>query len=397
VADARDVQLAGLGAVVATVSLAFAFTPPAAPARPDVTPLAAVQSATGEVKRRPAAMLGWQRLVREMNVFEGDAVFVPPGGAATLHFDDGTELDLDERSLVVVEVPKLGVRTLQLRQGSVSGRVGEVKLDIQTPNGTAQLERSSEARVELEKGTLAVAVKKGSAAVARKGAKTTLSTGQRGSATEAGVVNERPWPVELTAPAANLTRVFSGAPPALELRWSGAVPTGARVQVARDRFFAFLDREVAAAGDTLTIDRPAVGVTWWRLVDAQGAALSESRRFVFSEDIAPVTMQPRQGDVVLAPEGGTVAFAWTPLVGVSKYRVELSPSQGFEPVTLSKDVTQAEVQLPLPLPEGTWFWRVRVVDDRDASLPSAISRFRLIHKGIPEAPELYNPEIEVGH
>ncbi len=396
-ADARDVQLAGLGAVVATVSLAFAFTPPAAPVRTDLTPLAAVRAASGEVKRRPAAMLGWQRLARDMGVFEGDAVFVPPGAAATLHFDDGTELDLDERSLVVVEVPKQGVRTLQLRQGSVSGRVGEVTLDIQTPNGTAQLGRSSEARVELAQGTLAVAVKKGSAAVAHQGSKTTLAQGQRASASQNGVVAEKPWPVELGEPAANLTRVFSGAPPALSLTWSGAVSPGARVQVARDRFFAFLDRDVPAVGGTLTLERPAVGVSWWRVVDAQGGALSEARRFVFSEDVAPVTMLPRQGDVVLAPEGGVVAFAWTPLVGVSKYRLELSPSQGFEPVTLTHDVTQAEARLPLALPEGTWFWRVRVVDDRDASANSAIARFRLIHKGIPEAPELYNPEIEVGH
>jgi hypothetical protein len=289
------------------------------------------------------------------------------------------------------------VRTLQLRQGSVSGRVGEVTLDIQTPNGTAQLSRASEARVELDQGHLAVAVKKGSAAVGHKGTKTTVGQGQRASSSDAGVVAEKPWPVELREPAANLTRVYSGTPPALSLSWAGTVLPGARLQVARDRFFAFLDRDVPAVGGTLTIERPAVGVTWWRVVDAQGGALSEARRFVFSEDVAPVTMLPRLGDVVLAPEGGVVAFAWTPLVGVSKYRLELSPSQGFEPVTLSKEVTQAQTQLALALPEGTWFWRVRVVDDRDASPPSAIARFRLIHKGIPEAPELYNPEIEVGH
>jgi hypothetical protein len=34
-------------------------------------------------------------------------------------------------------------------------------------------------------------------------------------------------------------------------------------------------------------------------------------------------------------------------------------------------------------------------DDGEAGAPSEPSRFRLIHKGIPEAPELLTPQIEV--
>ncbi len=390
-----DLQLAVLGAVVAAVSLAFAFLPPTVPARAGATALGHVQSATGEVKRRPPTTLGWERLRAPMLVFDGDAVFVPPGAETSLRFDDGTELDLDERSLVVIEVATLGVRTLHLRQGSVSGRVGNVTLDIQTPSGTARLEKATEARVELEHGALAVAVTSGRAALNQGGSSSSVGQGQRARVTEAGVTALPAWPVQLVAPSANTRQIFTGKPPSLELRWSVPSAPGARLQIARDRFFAFLDHDESAAEGRLTLERPVPGVTWWRVVDARGLPLSESRRFAFSEDLAPITMLPGQGEVVLAPEGGEVAFAWTPLVGATEYRFELSPSQGFEPITLTQEVTGAQVRLPLALAEGTWFWRVRVADEQHATTPSAHARFRLIHKAIPEAPELLKPEIEV--
>jgi hypothetical protein len=106
-------------------------------------------------------------------------------------------------------------------------------------------------------------------------------------------------------------------------------------------------------------------------------------------------MFPRLGEVLLAPPGTEVAFAWAPLAGITRYRLELSPSQGFEPVTVSEPVSGSAARLKISLNEGTWFWRVRADDEQGLGMPSAPLRFRVIHKGIPEAPELLNPEIEV--
>lgn len=393
----RDAQLAALGAVTAAVALALAVSPPATAATSgNELPLAVVSGASGEAARRPAATLGWRRLAVRMGVYDGDSVFVPPGAEATLRFDDGTELSLDERSLIVVERPRAGLRTLRLRQGAVSGRVGAVAVAVETPLGVASLNQSTEARVELGGNRVVVSVKKGKVDLTHgKGGKATMVGGQRGASGGDAVEVLAPWPVTLVAPEANLRRVFRGAPGALEFEWNGALPAGARVQCAHDRLFAFIDREAPVKGLTETLEHPGPGVTWWRLVDERGTPLSEARRFSFVEDVPPAPVQPRAGEVVLSPPGSEVAFQWTALPGVAKYRLEVSATAAFDQVSASFELSSPEVRVRLNLAEGVWYWRARAADGQEPGLPSTPTRFRLIHKGIPDAPELLNPEIEV--
>ena len=393
----QDVALAAAGLAVAALTLGLALTTGGGEPSPGAVTVASVSVASGGSKLRPAATLLWRGLAAGMSVHDGDAVFVPPGADATLRFVDGTELALDERSLVVVEPPRGGRRSVTLRQGSLSGRAGDAGLVLSTPAGEAQLEAASEARVELTGKSLEVDVTKGQANLTTtKGAEVKVGPGQRAAAAADGARALAAWPVTLTAPEARLRKLFHGAPAPLELAWEGAVPDGARVQVARDRLFAFVEHEGPAAEGRFTLKAPRPGVSWWRIVDERGAPVSEARRFSFVEDVAPSTMFPREGEVVLAPKGSQVAFSWTPLPGVSEFLVEISPSREFEPLTVSERVKGNTARLFLSLEEGAWCWRVRAArEDGEPGHPSEPSKFRLIHKGIPEAPELLTPQIEV--
>ena len=394
----RDLWLAGGAALVAAAALSFALSASSMNEGAATTPtVASVKAASGEVKLRLASTLGWRGASRGAQVHDGDALFVPPGAEATLAFNDGSELALDERSLVVVERPRAGVRSVTLRQGSVSGRAGSEGLTVISPAGEARLEAQTEARVELTGGQLEVAVKKGTAQVkGGTGAQTTVAGGERVAAARTGETTAlAPYPLTLLSPAAQMRLPFRGDPAPVTLSWEGEVPPGARVQVARDRLFAFVDSEAPATGGLQVIARPSKGVTWWRLVDAEGRPLSEGRRFTCAEDVAPVAMFPRSGEVLLAPPGTQVAFTWAPLPGISRYRLEISPSQGFEPLTLSQPASGASARLALSLNEAMWFWRVRAEDETGLGAPSAPMKFRVIHKGIPDAPELLSPEIEV--
>ncbi len=390
----RDLWLAGASGLVAAIALGLALGPQRNVAESTEPVVAFVKQATGEVKLRLAMTLGWSGAWRGSQVHDGDTVFVPPGGEATLAFNDGSELALDELSLVVIETPRAGVRSVTLRQGSVSGRAGSEGLTLQTPAGEARLEAQSEARVELTGKKLEVSVKKGVAQVQSGGDAKRLESGQRVAAADTGTEVLAPWAVTLVAPDAQAQLPFRGTPPAVTLSWSGAAE-GGRVQVARDRLFAFVDTEIPLTGTSVTLREPARGVTWWRVVDKSGRAVSEARRFSYVEDVAPVAMFPRNGDVVLAPPGTEVAFSWAPLPGITRYRLEISPSYGFEPVTASFTVSGSSTRQALSLNEAMWFWRVRADDGTEVGLPSPGVRFRVIHKGIPNAPELLSPQIEV--
>ena len=359
---------------------------------PDSEPAAVVFQTVGELKRRPAETLGWHRLLKDMGVFAADAVFVPPGGSGSLRFDDGTEIFLDERSLVVVEqAPR--ERRLTLRQGALSGRVGTKGVFLETPVGNASIAAASELRVVLGPSTAEVTVRRGSVLL---GAGHTLVAGQRAVTGSQGVELLPPGPSSSIAPQAQSRRVFTGSPGIVELTWAGALPRRARLQLAHNRFFAFVERDVAVQGTRFVIDRPAAGVTWWRVVDEGGAPISESRRFVLVEDVPPVAMAPADGEVVLAPPGTWVSFGWTARPDAERYRLEFAASEAFEPVVLAREVSwPAAPRLELGLPEGVWYWRVRSIDADEEGGASKPSRFRLIHRAIPNAPELLRPQVEV--
>jgi hypothetical protein len=352
-----------------------------------------VRWAQGALQARAARTLGWAPLRAGDAVHDGDALFAPPGVAAGVELDDGTRLELDERSLVVVEPSQAG-RAVTLRQGALTGEAGAQGLILATPAGPTQLVPGTNARVELTAQGVSVAVTRGRATVG--GAKpVVVEAHQRAAATAQGAQLQPAWPVRLTHPEAGSHRYFERAPAPLVLAWEGDVPQGARVQVAVDRMFAFVAHDEPATGGQLELLAPEPGVTWWRLVDARGQAVSEAHRFAFIEDRPPVPLSPGPNEVVLAPKGTPLRFAFAVPPGNLEAQVEVSAFSDFHELAMVARVQESQVKLASTLPEGAWYWRARLLDDAGPRAASPAVAFRVIHKGIPAAPELLNPELEV--
>ena len=124
--------------------------------------------------------------------------------------------------------------------------------------------------------------------------------------------------------------------------------------------------------------------------------MSESRRVSVLEDVAPTLLSPRDGEVMLSDDTQPGLFAWIGLRGVSAYKLEISAAENFSAIALEREVEGGQLRTALALDEGRWFWRVRTIDEeRGESGPSKPRVFRLIHRVLPEAPELLSPEIEV--
>lgn len=388
----------GLGALIAAALLSRG-SPPLALSPELGRPVAAVAFSASDVRRRPARTLVWEELDTGAIVHEQDAIFVPPGSAARIAFEDGSFLEVDENSLLVVEPPSPD-RTrarVALRKGSLSGATSSRALEIRGPGGVAELARHSEAQVEVAQGKATVAVFQGSARLATALGERTFQAGEGGGASESGWFNPPRYPIELEAPQRNERLFYTGQPPVVTLRWEmEADAPSARVQVSRDRAFGFVVASAPATGGELAFRRGAAGIFWWRLVDEEGAPLSEARRFSLVEDVPPRPITPAPGAMVLATEARPLTVVWRPLKGVGTYRVELSRDPDFHHLEHFASAGTHHVRVTRALPEGVYYWRVRADEpERGESRFSEPRSFRLIHKPLPEAPELLSPEIEV--
>ncbi len=384
----RDGLLSALAAVVAAVCLTLAVEPPRPPASPQS--LGVVAEARGAVRRRVAQALGWFPAAVDERLADGDVLFAPAGALAVVRLDDGSELTVAEDSLVVL-APKAAQARVRVERGAVAVRSGAASLVLSTSSGDVTVAARGSAELLTRGDAVELSVSEGEARLL--GA--TVASGQHTAARAGAVARPTAWSVRLVSPAADYTQHFVHTPKPVELTVAGDVPDGAEVVVALGRDFGrVVHRASAAAAVVFTPNKP--GSYWWRAVDASGAAVSEARRVSVVEDVPPVPVRPLEGRLVQAPQGTAVEFSWAPVAGARAYELEFSGSRRFESVAFSAQARSSTARLPVSLDEGEWHWRVRAGEGTPGLRPwSRVASFRLIHRAVPDAPELLAPEVEV--
>ncbi len=360
--------------------------------------VAQVSSTASGLRRRAAQSLVWEDLTTGAPVYEADSLFVPPGSEARVTFTNGSVLEIDDNSLVVVESAGRRERlTIALRKGSLVGSASQGPLDIRSGEAVTTLDGRSAARVANEEARSEIEVLEGAARLQTPSHAAELGRNELAAVGQAGEVRKSTPPrVALESPRRHERIRFRARLPTVALRWSGELPSGARVQIARDRGFGFIAVGAPARGHGYAFDRAAPGVFWWRLVDAAGAPLSEARRFSLLEDVPPKPIGPKPDEVVWSTPIRPALFVWSEVKGVSRYQLELARDPSFARLAHTEHAERPQVWVSHPLPEGVYYWRVRADDSERTDAPYSKARaFRLIHKPLPAAPELMRPELEV--
>lgn len=334
------------------------------------------------VLRRPAGTLIWDAAIAGEPLAVRDSLYVPAAASASVSFDGGALLEIEERSLVVIEPPEPDPRSVRLKlaRGSLSSVAPAGRVSVHTPGGLAVLEPGSDARV---------------GARGASGPRVEVAAGSARS--ENGEVVRLEAPIRVDHPARNQRFWFTRFPASIPLGWDATAAEGARLEVARDPGFNDLVDRAPGASGAHTFHPAAPGPYFWRLVDQDRGPMSEVRRLLAVEDRPPRPFA-MAAEIVLAARGVQVPFWWTTVDGASRYQVQLSTDASFATVAFSTDAEGPGLWTTLDLPEGVYFWRVRASGAERGDAPfSAPSPFRLIHRPLPEAPQLFDSSIEVVH
>jgi len=345
--------------------------------------VARLARAEAGVLRRPPGTLVWDAARDGEPLAAHDSLYVPPAASASVAFEGGARLEIEERSLVVIEPPEPepGAARVTLSKGSLAGSAPAGTVSVSTPGGLAVLESGSEARIG-----------------ARGASGPRVEVVQGRARAENGEVALAEPRIRLDEPARNQRFWFSRFPGSVLLRWDGSAADGVRLEVARDPAFADrLDRAPGVPG-AHAFHPPAPGPYFWRLVDQDGNPRSEARRLLAAQERPPAPFAPMAAEIVLAPLGVQVPFWWTAVDGAFHYRVEISADASFARIDFSADVEGPGLWAALDLPEGIYYWRVRAREAERSEAPfSDPSPFRLIRRPLPQAPQLFDPSIEVDH
>jgi hypothetical protein len=365
-------------------------------------PLGTVESVVNDARRRPDGVLAWSPVRGGSEVHDGDALFVGADSEAVVVYADGSRLEIEPNSMVVLRAP---VRpgpgpapppALEVVRGAVVSSATSGPLGVRARGTSLQLRSGSRARVTLDPGgTAQVDVAAGQAMAATPAGTLAIPESHRQVLGPDGTPRgpARALAVRLAAPADGARVFYVTRRPDVRFRWAAPGAGGpVRFELSREPSFRdpLVGREVSGAEHT----QPGLGAGtyYWRV--RAGDAASEERRLTVVAERLPALYAPGPDDVVQAA-GTVLVFSWTPVGDERDYVLEVDRDERFAAPVAEVERNGLHHAVAAQLPEGRHCARVRHAGRRDAPW-SAPRCFEILHKPRLGAPQLLDPTLDRG-
>lgn len=333
-------------------------------------------------QRRLSDDVIWEGLSQNGPVYNLDYVRTDSDSSATITFSDGTAIDLDENSMILINRVN-GKLTIGFEGGSISATSG---------GGSALNIMAGKTSIALKKGGLVLGGKKnearltvnsGSAEVISGGAVAAVAAEQ--SAVLAGsAAKVEQNPLSLRSPESGSVIARTDSSPDITFTWAGK-PEAARIEIATNSRFTSVIRTGSGTG-TFTAALPA-GRYYWRV--SQGTVTSVPSSFIVLRIQNPVPLSPENGAVFYTSANNPlIRFAWRSGEGVPGGKITVSRDATLSDPVLALEAPTDSISVD-SLQPGTYYWAIRsTVPGTDAASP--IQRFSIERRDkIPAVRLLY--------
>ncbi len=318
--------------------------------------------------RKASSALSWERMHNDSPVYDADTLRTADRSEATIHFEDGTSLDMSEDSMIKLDFGGKN-RNLEFLEGQISlGSGNGPGYTVSSSAGAIDLGRGAAASFSREADTLKLELSQGSASfVKRDGSIQAVAQNQELQVelkSGAAVIVARP--ILAVSPGPNsrlLSYTGPGAGPearaGVDFAWQVEAPATGKAPYSLElsRSKDFEPSETTHATDTSTRVELAPGSWYWRVRDSTGNE-SPPRRFLLELAESPHPSSPPDGQQYayrrLKPE---IRFAWTGLDLASAYLLEIASEPSFAKPVIRSRTTTTSLAVD-SLGEGSWYWRV---------------------------------------
>jgi hypothetical protein len=314
-------------------------------------------------QRRLADDVIWEGLSQNGPVYNLDYVRTDSDSSATITFSDGTTIDLDENSMVLINLMN-GKLSIGFEGGTISATSGSGSaLDIIAGKTKIALKQGGLV-LGGEKNRARLTVNTGRAEVLSGGSVASVSAEQ--SALLAGTsstVEQNPLSLRIPESGSVIARTDSS--PDIAFAWTGKAEA-ARIEIATNSRFTSVIRTGSGTGSFSTA-LPA-GRYYWRV--SQGSATSVPSSFTVLRVQNPVPLTPDRGAVFYTSGANPlIRFAWRSGDGVVGGRITIARSESLSDPVLALDAPTDSISVD-SLQPGVYYWAIRSpVPGTDATSP----------------------------
>jgi len=316
------------------------------------------------VQRRHYDRVLWDRVFVDSPVYPGDLVRVADLSSAALDIEDN-EIFINENTLIRIQANMDGRGNFQveLREGNISVTSGAESQGIVLDIMGSQIMALSGSVLDASAGDEGIAVQ------VNEGIVELIQDGQTREITEGTMVAFDQEGVERILPSAVVTRPVTNARflknsremLAVNFAWNRInldTDEMLRLELAADFNFRNNYRRIDGLNNSALVNLDA-GQWHWKL--SFGDTLLRRGWFTIFDSSGPMLTSPVMNSVFrYKDERPSLRFQWAEREGASGYLVEISDTQDFSAVTVSRRISSSSLIMS-ELGHGTWYWRVRPV------------------------------------
>lgn len=351
--------------------------------------------------RKYASQVVWEELEQNEKIYNYDSIRTADLSEAIIHLEDGTEIALNENSMILLALSKEEI-DLEFSRGSISAKRDELKDDAKnlsiTALGTTVLVGKSDVNLNRAEGRdLNLTVNRGDATIKAGEAEKLVKANQRVVVSEDKkdlrvlTINLR-----LKNPPPSGYVLTTKSATAIDFSWEPVKGSwNVYLEISRNSLFNDIvaSKRVFRNATKQVLQR---GIYYWRL-----KAVSGSRKTEYSDVRRLSVIGDKPVELIAPLDGGIytyrsvipiITFKWSKSGIASAYTLIIAKDQAMNTIVQRVQTPGTSIAIDT-LKKGTYFWRVETsIGLRGiANLQSRVYRLNIEEKGETEPPELLYP------
>ncbi len=308
-------------------------------------------------ERKYSEQVIWEGLPQNAPLFNFDSIRTDKGSSAVINLGDGTQIDLDEETMIVLN-SSAGGMNINFEKGAISAKRAEGSsenaVNISAGGSTVQIDKGdvnlakaensenvslnvSEGNVTLKSGDKVQSLNNESSAVLSK------------EGAEIKRINISP-----VIPEQSKYIVSTASSERVDFSWQQDNAGEVTLQVATDSSFKNIVVNDSVKG-TSASSSFSDGSYYWRVVS--GTDKSPIRRFTIVGETAAIPIAPKGTSYTYRNSNPMINFKWKPSSAASSYLLQISDKPDMSNITLELSASGNSISTD-NLEAGLYYWRV---------------------------------------
>lgn len=362
------------------------------------TPIATISFKYKTAQRKFNDNLIWDHLRQDAPVYEGDTIRTASLAEATIYFNDGNIMDLQENTMARISLKEDGAEA-EFLKGEISVRTSE-KSGFKIKSGSNIVQVASKSDFEAgnnTEGNFEISVKSGNATLSND---TGVLELQQGKTVEINTQGEASYKsLSVIYPLENMKILnFMQDKIPVTFNWKSEVDT-VKIEISSTRNF----KNIEYANTYSNTDQAEIaltsGIHYWRIYGVSDTDKTEeaSGKLNVLYSPTPKLISPVMDySVSYRTKTPSIRFSWTESERATSYEFKIADNPEMKDPVINQRYSSTS-SIVASLEEGTWYWNVTpyyVMNSVGLAHPSETYSFTITKNTVLNEPELLYPEDE---